>query len=76
MAGDRLDDDSTMEDPRRVLSIPEKGRDEGAAQVRVDELMNRNVVRTRNQLDESAGIPEILERHRLNPETSLMNMLM
>jgi transcriptional regulator with GAF, ATPase, and Fis domain len=68
--------DDMVEEPERILYLPEKGRNERAAELMVDLLNNGDVIRFRNQPDPEAGIPEILERFGLNAETSLMNMLL
>jgi transcriptional regulator with GAF, ATPase, and Fis domain len=39
-------------------------------------LKDEIVIRVRNQPDQEAGIPEVLERFGLNAKTSLMNMLL
>jgi transcriptional regulator with GAF, ATPase, and Fis domain len=68
--------DDMMEEPERILYLPEKGRNERAAELKADLLKNEDVIRVRNQPDPEAGIPEILERFGLNAKTSLMNMLL
>jgi len=68
--------DDMMEEPERILSLPEKGRNERAAELKDDLFKNGDVIRVRNQPDPEAGIPEILERFGLNAKTSLMNMLL
>jgi transcriptional regulator with GAF, ATPase, and Fis domain len=68
--------DDMMEEPERILYLPEKGRNERSAELMRDLLNNGDVIRFRNQPDPEAGIPEILERFGLNAETSLMNMLL
>jgi transcriptional regulator with GAF, ATPase, and Fis domain len=68
--------DDMMEEPERILYLPEKGRNERAAELKADLLNNEDVLRVRNQPDPEAGIPEILERFGLNAKTSLMNMLL
>ena len=68
--------DDMTEEPERILYLPEKGRNERAAELMVDLLNNGDVIRVRNQPDPEAGIPEILERFGLNAKTSLMNMLL
>jgi transcriptional regulator with GAF, ATPase, and Fis domain len=68
--------DDMMEEPERILNLPEKGRNERAAELRADLLKNEDVIRVRNQPDPEAGIPEILESFGLNAKTSLMNMLL
>jgi transcriptional regulator with GAF, ATPase, and Fis domain len=65
-----------MEKAERILYLPEKGRDERAAELKADLLKDEIVIRVRNQPDQEAGIPEVLERFGLNTETSLMNMLL
>ena len=65
-----------MEEPERILSLPEKGRNERAAELEADLLKNEVVVRVMNQPDQMEGLPEILERLGLNAKTSLMNMLL
>jgi transcriptional regulator with GAF, ATPase, and Fis domain len=69
-------DDMLMEEPERILYLPEKGRNERTAELNADLLKNEDVIRVRNQPDPEAGIPEILERFGLNAKTSLMNMLL
>jgi transcriptional regulator with GAF, ATPase, and Fis domain len=56
--------------------LPEKGRNERAAELKADLLKDEIVIRVRNQPDREAGIPEVLERFGLNAKTSLMNMLL
>lgn len=68
--------DDMVEEPERILYLPEKGRNERGAELRVDLLKNEDVIRVRNQPDPEEGIPEILESFGLNPKTSLMNMLL
>jgi transcriptional regulator with GAF, ATPase, and Fis domain len=68
--------DDMIEDPERILSLPDKGRNERAAELKEDLLKNGDVIRVRNQPDAEAGIPEILEKFGLNAKTSLMNMLL
>jgi transcriptional regulator with GAF, ATPase, and Fis domain len=68
--------DDMMVEPEQVLYLPEKGRDERAAELKADLLNDEDVIRIRNQPDPKAGIPEILERFGLNDKTSLMNMLL
>jgi len=66
--------DDMIEKPERILTLPEKGRDARAAELRTDLLKNEDVIRVRNQPDPEAGILEILESLGLNAKTSLMNM--
>ena len=54
--------DDMVEEPERILHLPEEGRNERAAELRADLLKNEDVIRVRNQPDPEAGIPEILER--------------
>ncbi len=68
--------DDMMEEPERILSLPEKGWNERAAELEADLLKNEVVVRIMNQPDRMEGLPEILERLGLNAKTSLMNMLL
>jgi transcriptional regulator with GAF, ATPase, and Fis domain len=67
--------DDMMEEPERILSLPEKGRNERAAELKADLLKNEDVIRVWNQPDPEAGIPEIMERLGLKAKTSLMNMV-
>ena len=68
--------DDMVEEPERILYLPEKGRNERAAELKADLLNNEDVIRVRNQPDPEAGIPEILEKFGLTAKTSLMNMLL
>jgi transcriptional regulator with GAF, ATPase, and Fis domain len=68
--------DDMIEEPDRILYLPEKGRNERAAELKADLLKDEIVIRVRNQPDQEAGIPEVLERFGLNAKTSLMNMLL
>jgi transcriptional regulator with GAF, ATPase, and Fis domain len=68
--------DDMVEEPERILYLPEKGRNERAAELKADLLNNEEVIRIRNQPDPEGGIPEILEKFGLNAKTSLMNMLL
>jgi transcriptional regulator with GAF, ATPase, and Fis domain len=68
--------DDMMEEPERILFLPEKGRNERAAELSADLFKTEDVIRVWNQPDPEAGIPEILERFGLNAKTSLMNMLL
>jgi transcriptional regulator with GAF, ATPase, and Fis domain len=68
--------DDMMEEPERILSLPEKGRNERTAELKADLLKNEEVIRVWNQPDQKKGIPEILERLGLNTKTSLMNMIL
>jgi transcriptional regulator with GAF, ATPase, and Fis domain len=67
--------DDMMEEPERLLSLPEKGWNERSAELKADLLKNEEVIRVWNQPDPAKGIPEILVRLGLNAKTSLMNML-
>jgi len=67
--------DDRMQEPERILSLPEKGRNIRAAELKADLLKNEVVIRVWNQPDPRAGTPEILERFGLNAKTSLMNLL-
>ena len=68
--------DDMMEEPARIIHLPEKGRNVRTAELMADLLKNEDVIRFRNQPDSEAGIPEILERFGLDAKTSLMNMLL
>ncbi len=68
--------DDMVVEPERLLRLPEKGRNERAAELNADLMENDDVIRVRNQPDPRAGIPEILEGFGLSPETSMMNMLL
>jgi transcriptional regulator with GAF, ATPase, and Fis domain len=68
--------DDMIEELERILSLPEKGRNERAVELNADLLKDEDVIRVWNQPDPEAGIPEILERLELNAKTSLMNMLL
>ena len=68
--------DDMMEEPERILYLPEKGRNERTAEFNADLLKNEVVIRIWNQPDQMEGLPEILERLGLNAKTSLMNMLL
>jgi PAS domain S-box-containing protein len=68
--------DDMIEEPERILSLPEKGRNERAVELNADLLKDEDVIRVWNQPNPEAGIPEILERLGLNAKTSLMNMLL
>jgi transcriptional regulator with GAF, ATPase, and Fis domain len=68
--------DDIMEEPERILYLPEKGRDVRAEFLKADLLKNEDVIRVFNQPDLEEGLPETLERIGLNAETSLMNMLL
>jgi hypothetical protein len=43
--------DDMMEEPERILSLPEKGRNETTAQLKADLLKNEVVIRIMNQPD-------------------------
>ena len=51
-----------MEESGRILSLPEKGRNERAAMLKADLLKNEEVIRVVNQPDQMEGHPEILDR--------------
>lgn len=68
--------DDMLDEPERIIYLPEEGRNERAAELMVDLMNNGDVIRIRNQPDPEAGIPEILERFGLHTMTSLMNMLL
>ncbi|HEX8949318.1 MAG TPA: sigma 54-interacting transcriptional regulator [Dissulfurispiraceae bacterium] len=61
-----------MEESGRILSLPEKGRNERAAMLKADLLKDEVVVRIINQPGQWEGLPEVLERLGLNAETSIM----
>jgi transcriptional regulator with GAF, ATPase, and Fis domain len=57
------------EGSERVLTLPEKGRNERAAW-----LKNREVIRIMNQPDPKLGVPEIRQSLGLKTDISVMNM--
>ena len=63
--------DDVVEEPGRVLLLPEKGRKERAAL-----LNNPEVIRVMNHPGEVAGLPETLEALRFKSDLSIMLMML
>jgi hypothetical protein len=63
--------DGIMEDFEQVVPLPEKGRNERATL-----LKNGEMVRILNQPDEELGTKEIQERLGLNPNISILSMVL
>jgi transcriptional regulator with GAF, ATPase, and Fis domain len=61
-----------MDESGRIVSLPEKGRNERAAMLKADLLKPEVVIRIMNQPDQMEGLPEILEKLGLDAKTSLM----
>jgi len=68
--------DDGLDEPERILYLPEKGWKERAAELQADLAQDEDVIRVWNQPEGEEDLPGILERLGLKPESSVMNMLL